>query len=701
MKLSAYFPVSATLGASSLYDSPTPNWRRLSVACKHTVTGRVAGKDRAGSASVQYNSDFRPAVDLGEVVNLDSSVLIALQSRDVVKSHMDKLRPRLPYDVSATTPGFADFRALMAVISAAEAAGSARQRVIYSRGTAEYQVTPSGHREPRIGDLHIGPSVCRTSREFITFLKLVGQAGVKRVTILSDTSLTPEAVPLAGQGLAVFCAKIKAIVQQGANELCAYGSHELASVGGTTAAMSLNAHSDEGGWVRGMLTSMSYPPSTGILLGTGSSFNGVPLQECLHKEDIMTKVIADYLSSIALLHVADVTLNGSTSVYEREPGSRACLDSYGTLSADIDRVLEQWALLICRRDDMHPDATTDGSAFSACYDRRAIDRHFEDNLTIVPWWFVETAPLLLESYPGYDVCARHGTISKLPLLNVEEVTHDSPVLDDRGRVMHGATVGFVRRSGPFRMEGASYLFNERYSDGETLARFRINDRSIRKPSDAFMFAGDTGPDIESMRWKVPHNPLPHPLEGISDAAVEFQAMSVSYLEDPTPADLASGTVNSFFGLFSVVQKTEAAARVTYRGCPRTLRRKMKLESPHFQRLFRIKVNGEPSPPRPGPPPVQEHAPPLSDVESVDDNSELSEADDPGPPPPDVPTTEAVPRPPQDSDPAGENDFISSADSTVQIARSGDPMSRPTPPITTKAVKVTAAGKDGGASATPV
>lgn len=682
------------LGEESLYDSPTPGWKRLSVACQHTVTGSIAGRDRYGTAAVQYNIDFRPDVDLGNVVNLTSNRLIALQQRDEVKASMEHLRARLPYDISATTPGFADFRALMAVVSAAEAAGAARRHVTYSRSTAEYTTVPTGYREPRLGDLYVGPSLCRTAKEFVTFLKLAGQAGVTRVSILSDSTMTPEAVPLQGQGLAVFCARLRVHIQKEANLLTSYGAHELASIAGATQVMSLNGHSDEGGWLRTMLKGASFPPSSGVLVGTGTEFNGMPLQECIHKADILTKVTADYLSTVALAHVADVTINGSTSVYERSADDPAAINSYGTLAYDIDAVLTEWAVQICSRDGMHTDSVSDGSAFSRMFNRDMIDRHLETGTVIAPWWWIETAPLLTGRIDGYAVPAVHSEVTKLPMFKVVEASHDSPMLDSKGRLVHGATLAFTREPGAFRMEGSSYLFNSRYDSENSLSRFKFNGYGRTNASD-LLFGNSEATDMSEVRWKVPHNPFPHPLEGLSDIPVGFDARQVNWATDPTPKDICAGEVESQLGLFYVVKETKNEKRVTYRTCPRELKRALKLASPHFQRLYRIEVKTGPHPVPKGPPPTTGNPKPLSDIESGDEDSVLS---DPGPVVEKENPEEIAQPSVSEDDTAGEKDELPDKQVVKEKATPSDPLNRPKQPTTDKPEIVKKTGRKNDSEA---
>jgi hypothetical protein len=693
MKLSAYFPASSILGEGSLYDAPTPGWKRLSVACQHTVSGTVAGRDVSGSAPIQYNLDFRPDVDLGNVSDLSSNRMLALQTRDVVKARVEKLRARLPYDVSTTSPGYADFRALTAVIAAAEAAGAARRPVTYSRSTAEYATVPTGYREPKLGDLYVGPSLCRTAREFVTFLKLCGQAGVKRVFILSDTTMTPEAVPLEGQGLAVFCARVRAHIQREVNDLAAYGAHELAAVVGVTQVMSLNGHSDEGGWLRGLLKSASYPPSTGILACTGSEFNGIPLQENIHKEDILTKVVAEYLSTIALAHVSDVVVNGRTTVYERGMLEDPTINAYGTFASDIDEVVREWTVQICMRDDMHIDAVTDGSAFTRKLNRDLHDRHFENCETIAPWWWVETAPLLTREIDGYEVPALRSKNVELKLFNCGAVSHDSPTLDKKGRVVPGATVSYERDSGEMRMEGASYLFNTRYVEDESLARFKFNGHGRTGAAD-FLFGNVSASDLDGLRWKTPHNPLPHPLEGLTEVPVHLDSLSVDWATDPTPQDIATGKVESQLGLFYVVTHSSAEKRTTFRTCPRGLRRALKLASPHFQRLYRIEVKSGPSKVPSGPPVTTGNAAPLTTIESNDDDSVLSTPPLPEDKPP---TKETVSEDGIKGDPSGESDLVSSTKLSTEKVKATDPLSRPKQPYTHKEIVKNSANEGGSAA----
>lgn len=588
MKLASYLPSNSSLGRSKLYDGPAKR-KRLTLAIPHVVSGKIGGRERVGEADIFYNIDFVDKISPGAGLDTSSSLFIGVQSMDYLTQVMQDLRPRTSYAVQHVANGKFDMRALLFVLGACNAAGVAGSEVTFEKRPSSYATLSTGWSVPDVGQVVFGPNVAQTPEEFVTFLAMCGDAGVASTTLLSDRVPASEARLLTGRALATFSFRAAMNILNVCRDVMCYGSHRLAFECGKTAVMTLSGHSGEGGWIRKLMQSVHYPPSTGIVPGMGTELHGYPLQESMQLAEAMRTCVAGYLEVIALLHPADVLTHGNTSVYTRDSESDGRPGDYGIFVSDAYNVLSTWRDLVCDMVGEHHDGVVDDTAYVTFFGENAVDRHFSKYETISPWWFVDPSPLLATPIPGYVCPAQQGEVTTLPLFSPGDVSYDSPVLDDAGRVMPGTSVWLSRTGGTYREEGAHYLLSSRYSQVNGLSQFTEAPNLDGSVSGQLAFSDNRNANLAGKRWITPHNPLPHPVEGLADGKVTMKYRSVDITSDFTPAEAQNGRVESRFGMFRVTTESPADDIVTHRSVPRTLRKLLRGRQQFFGEILSLTI----------------------------------------------------------------------------------------------------------------
>jgi hypothetical protein len=299
-------------------------------------------------------------------------------------------------------------------------------------------------------------------------MSICGLVGVKSVTILRDDIPGIDGRHLVGRKLAAFALRVQTNILQAAFDAMCYGAHKLAFEAGKTVGMRLNGHTDEGGWIRRLLSSPAYPVPTGFVFGVGTHFGGMPLQETIMEEDVFRVVVGDYLEFIALFPVADVQVHGEHSVIAASVEEPTRPGDYDLLFESIYHVFVRVRELLCDLGGFHHDANDGGGALTNYINRNPVDRHF-GNSHIMPWFFVEPSPLLTQAYEGYKVPARHGDIVKLPMFSALAVRHLGGNCDFVGCCSPGGKSYIIRRLIFFRDEGVLYFLSAAYSPDNGLS----------------------------------------------------------------------------------------------------------------------------------------------------------------------------------------------------------------------------------------
>jgi hypothetical protein len=586
MDLIAHLPKAVDLNSSKLKEQDGKF--TLSLGISHVVTGSIATTERVGSADIVYNLDFSKETNLPVGLDTSSKVFIGVQSMDFIHQQLQQLRPRTAYSVEHVTNGKFDFRAFLFVLGASFAGGAAQRPVTFSSRPAGYRTLNTGWMVPDVGDVTLGPNLAQNANQFVTLLSLLGEAGVDNATFLSDYVPGTTGNLLTGRGLSKFALRVAMNVLNSAQECLCFGSHFVAFYCGMTSVITLNAHTDEGGWIRKLFRSVQYPKSTGIVAGMGREFMGYPLQESVPQEECLRIVVGLYLSTSALIHPADVLVNGRTSVYERTEPQTNRISDYGTLTIDIVSVLHKWRDLICDMYGQHHDANDDSSSYYEYLRNPRADRHADVDY-FIPFFWVEPSPLLVMDIAGYEKPASLTRIVKLPLFKSTNVSHTGYAVDSKGRIPPYSEVWVERSPCTFREEGASYLLSSVYSPDNGLSQFQLVDGLDGRGAPTIGFVDPGNVNLANMRWQTPHNPMPCPLEGYSSDTTVFKMYSAGIKLDPTPAELFTGQVESRLSAFFVKEDVSKVPGVTHRHVPAHIKRALNVSGEDFNAIRTLKV----------------------------------------------------------------------------------------------------------------
>lgn len=572
MKFSCYLPDYNELESSQFSPHPRdPKVRRLRLEVDHVVAGEVGGRSRHGKRAVGYNLDFGETSPYGGRMVLDSKVYSGVQSTEFLAHEYDRVRSRTGYAAQHYGTGMFDMRAIMYVLGAAQMGGVSDTRMLRTREPALYKTLGGGYVTPRAGDVTVGPSMFTTRHEFITMLMLFGEAGVKSVQLMTDYVPGSEATLLTGKALARYAQRLAFNVLYAANSTVTFGLHFQAYLNGMLSVCTLNAHSDEGGWIRRMFTQVDYCVPCGVLFCMDRRFGLLPLAEKVSDHEIARNTYGMFLEGFALLPVGDYKAHGKYSIATRPAGSRPSINSYEEVLSQMDAVMTCWRELLCEQYDAHRDGVQSYGDFNPYIGQDPEDRHFEST-TIVPWWFIEPSPFILKDYDFYETPAMVGRVKELPLFRSDKVTHSRSVVDPvTGSLGPGATIGIVRSAGSARMEGFSYLLSGSYHRENGLGQITMQRSRDGEGPDAAMFFDPKETVYGNQRWVLPDCGLVNPYEGYTVDPQQLYYKVVDH-KSLTPKEVADGTVRSFFGTFRVAKTPELSLRRLHSHVPERVKR---------------------------------------------------------------------------------------------------------------------------------
>lgn len=596
MKFVQYLPDYSELASTKMYAHPKGKGRkRLTLAVDHLVSGEVGGRDRTGSARLEYHVDFNATTTVVGGMSNETSYYIGVQSSDYLAAQYEAVRSRTGYAAQHFDTGRFDQCAFLFVLGAAQMAGAAGVPIERTGSVPTYRTLSTGFSIPGISEIGLGPEMFKDAHEFLTIMTLAGSAGVRKVQLLTDLVPGEESTLLTGTALSRYALKVAANILYSANSCGVFGCHYAAYIQGMLSVATVNAHSDEGGWVRSLLTSPTYPRPTGTIFGVGREFAGLPLQEKLPAREMLRTSLGQMFEALALLPIADLNVNGEFTVVVRDPSSDGRVNDYPELPGSASLVLHEWRVLLSDLFGAHRDGVNQRGCFNHYYQANRVDRHFS-NECIVPWYFFEPTPFLVKDYPSFEKFAKIDGITTLPLFKAKAVSHTREVPDRKGRLAPGSRIFLQRPKGDIRMEGFSYLLSGRYNELDGLGQLRnvagpLNCGLKANP----MFCDPAADTMSSMRWVLPHCPIPNPRElfTVEDMFLEYTVTDV--YTSLTPKEVASGTVESRFGPFRVIIGPGERVPSSHRYVPDyVLARLMEGDyySPGIARLELQKVLGE-------------------------------------------------------------------------------------------------------------
>lgn len=423
-----------------------------------------------------------------------------------------------------------------------------------------------------------------------TLARIGPQAGVTRIAVLGAAAPPENAVISEDPMLASLLLRlVRALIDTSAPHALA-GRVELAFLRGLCDHIALNGHNREGGFLRTLLRSASYPPSSGYIgdLPVRMYGNERIVADSRLSVETVTRLVINLILRLTYLAecaapVSDVAdINPSTDRYLARaasltgPGGRPLLPftayrvaandpvpltAYGGLLPAVQHWISRLQALISGRVS-GPDVVTAPNTLN--YTAINADcRHLVDPI-ICPFYMIE--PVLIRTHscrPEYYCVG----IDPLPLFS-GSVAPRADIARDMYQAQ-GATFLMQMKATSLRMQGIMMLFSARARvqsshNGDGLRFFKV-ERDSRRWLLNSRQARATLNTLADAPWRFPDTPFIHPLNGlVGSTPVELTFCNPGwtlFYEDPTNYPSIEVTVScSLWSAGKPIPRTELAIR---------------------------------------------------------------------------------------------------------------------------------------------
>lgn len=355
--------------------------------------------------------------------------------------------------------------------------------------------------------------------ELQTLLSLFRLCGVTRVFTTAKT-VCERGRLLTGRSLGhytlgVFCSIIGATEQLG----CA-APHFIAWFRGAMAAVTICAHTEEGGWLRKVLKMADYPKPLGIVPDLSPCAYSYPKRANPINVDVCSHFLEFYLLCIRCITAADPAdpqFETGTVVKRDEGavGNRAdCFTGLQELfSMWCDKFLSEVAVAAgLSRPDLSIERT-----FSRYWRGPPVDSHLNHEV-IIPFFLVEPAGLdvfdnIKDPFPRIGSFTREERMPPLgrrciAIIPMKDYGHSAA-----GTAFRQCGVRFVTEGFTLRGLGLAYVWS-----GDGVNNNLLHVRPVVDPDhdyyhkDLALARGDGLHSLSESRWIIPHAPVPHPAE---------------------------------------------------------------------------------------------------------------------------------------------------------------------------------------------
>lgn len=547
MSLFQYLPKACNPNVSRWKDVPGDGTRKmLSLQSTHSVHGRLGGDKISGSDQISYHIEVRKSASpISENLTVDQRLpLVGFQSSDELRELLEVLKVRQSFSLAAVGDSAFDLRSLAYTIGACLAAASSGCDFDMSQhAPCNVRLLNPTWTLPSVTDLTLAPGVAETGKEFATLARLCGIAGISAITLMADVAPPQTHRTLTGMKLGAFCLKLFSLVMTSAQGCACASLHLQAFFCGLNQHFTLRSHTDEGGWIRGALRNVMYPPSVGVLSYKSSSFMGIPTSKQMIGDLVTKATLGLYLEMVGILVVSDPGTNGDVVTLVKED-SEDRPSSYSTLRPAFYRHMAKFRSLLCEDFDLHISTVGDDMSSEPYWRADLEDRHFKGPV-MAPFYWVEPGPLTTKTR-DYDMVARQGDKVELPFCNQDSTWKSGGYQEFDGRAVRGSA-SFVRLKGHKpRMDGMSYLLSQRYrrSNGLSYAEMVVQPNVGVVTTDA-LFVEPDATILSDRAWITPDNPVRSPMEGRTSNALMVKYTYRGGFGEPNHQDWETGTVASF------------------------------------------------------------------------------------------------------------------------------------------------------------
>jgi hypothetical protein len=549
----------------------------LTLKVSNTVSSNFCGRDVDGTGVIRYlMSSPNKITQLGGALNIATSMIpIGNYSQSNVKLFLDVVRPKTPYDLSSLTGDRFDLRALAYATGAAFAAGS-WEIPIDRNPRVTVTVTPSSllWRAPTNAEIVVAPCMFNSSNDWSSFLNICSIARIRNVIWMGDTIPPPGRV-YTDASMATYALRLYAWILATSELANCAGHHYLAFIRGMTSVLTVHGHNNEGGWVRPLLTTCDYPPSTGFLYSPANEINGIPLSGRIMNTEAMSFCCAMLLEFFGLYALSDIDHDGNPTMWE------VPYDSEGRPS-DVNGILDIYEHLtrvrnnFCWMYKLTADVASDNGSCRTYFSDNKEDRHFVPGEFMQAYHLIEPSAILSsKQFNKWGPCDPTGPVV-MPLFDgVERVVTQKNYYEANNLPCSGSRYRMVMNGFKARTSGFSYIMSSAYNRHDGIGRMQfVQDLALGVVSDKLIHANPDATLLSQCRWSTPHCPLPNPIECMAPTKMCLDFTHSGTRHSPNLKDIKEGKVTSIIGDFRVECDDEAIAYVTSKHVPPHLRRYM-------------------------------------------------------------------------------------------------------------------------------
>lgn len=493
----------------------------FSIDVPHQATMKLRGRTIIGSSLFRYvfsRNKEKPWKGLGLTVN-DQLSPIGWQSSDAINAIIRNLRPSSTAHYGNPNAMQFDMRALAYVcgdILGAHMMGEPC-KVESVKSTPLRGVSPS--MGPFEGTyLSVTRIAAVDDNELATLQRILYLCGCNYF-ILNEDNVAKFGRVFEGTTLAEYVARLSACVLAAADETGCGDHHVAALFRGMTNRVTLEGHTDEGGWLRALLRQADYPAPVGHLGPLSTAVCGLPVTHRLDSCSVDTWCINFYLSCVRCVSAADPCDRFGDMVlptimfreYET-PGSRP--SDWPRLSGATCSWWVDFVRTLGRAMRVSISSVIEHESLRTYFEENKTDRHL-NGTTFIPFYWVD--PTGLNSIDGVeDKFFNPGTFGKqvtVPLVGAKQYARMAAYREFEGVSAVGSRVRMELNNINARMMGIHYILNSAYRAENGLNMFSYiceptKGYYLRTPSMCKF--GES--NLAAGRWVTPDSCAPNPHE---------------------------------------------------------------------------------------------------------------------------------------------------------------------------------------------
>jgi hypothetical protein len=392
----------------------------------------------------------------------------------------------------------------------------------------------------------------RNATELYTLIWLLSYSGVKTVYMALGELPKLGTERLNGEALAVYLLKVQEMIITTANDMRAGAMHASAFFRGQNGAVTLRAHTDEGGWIRRMLREITTCAPIGVITNVDLSVSPYFTDEGRIYMPVRHSLIDMFIQCVDCSVCADpgCEIDGASSpqvLMRVEHDDRLSHMAYYGVQESAPRWYRRFLENISTVFRLAPPSMIDTVSIMSYFHDEREDRHFSrDSTVITPWvWVEQSAVATGVINPPYLSFSQVKTA--VPLWN-GNVYKGQGYHEECGYVSAGSTLALTTAHTCLREHGITYLYGRPFNKDDGLINFKLAAELERgyASTPACVADGDT---LAELLWVTPDNPLISPLNGVvtGDGAL-FSAMCSRPAGFPTYDEFCNTKVEVWVGL---------------------------------------------------------------------------------------------------------------------------------------------------------